>query len=155
MPSAPTERKRRDEGRVCALERGNEGSGRAGVRSIRPWSGLDGGTERCSLDTAHRIDNNLVENAVRPLALGRKNFLFCGNHDTAARAAIVYSLVDSCNALPSILVNGWRMSCSGYQGTRTTGNPSVDSCPTSEQNKQCRINLPSCLQLEIKSTSRL
>ena len=41
-------------GRVCALERGNEGSGRAGVRSIRPWSGLNGGTERCSLDTAPR-----------------------------------------------------------------------------------------------------
>lgn len=45
------------------------------------------------------IDNNLVENAIRPLALGRKNFLFCGNHDAAIRAAIVYSLVDSCKAL--------------------------------------------------------
>ena len=50
-------------------------------------------------DGRFRIDNNLVENAVRPLALGRKNFLFCGNHDAAARAAIVYSLVDSCKAL--------------------------------------------------------
>lgn len=29
----------------------------------------------------------------------RKSFLFCGNHDAAARAAIVYSLVDSCKAL--------------------------------------------------------
>ena len=45
------------------------------------------------------IDNNLVENAIRPLALGRKNFLFCGNHDAAIRAAIVYSLMDSCKAL--------------------------------------------------------
>lgn len=45
------------------------------------------------------IDNNLVENAIRPLALGRKNYLFCGNHDAAVRAAIVYSLVDSCKAL--------------------------------------------------------
>lgn len=33
------------------------------------------------------------------LALGRKNYLFCGNHDAAVRAAIVYSLVDSCKAL--------------------------------------------------------
>ena len=40
-----------------------------------------------------------VENAIRPLALGRKNYLFCGNHDAAVRAAIVYSLVDSCKAL--------------------------------------------------------
>ena len=45
------------------------------------------------------IDNNLVENAVRPLALGRKNFLFCGNHEAGVRAAIVYSLVGSCKAL--------------------------------------------------------
>lgn len=45
------------------------------------------------------IDNNLVENAVRPLALGRKSFLFCGNHDAAVRAAIVYSLVSSCKAM--------------------------------------------------------
>ena len=45
------------------------------------------------------IDNNLVENAIRPLALGRKNYLFCGNHDAAIRAAIVYSLVDSCKAM--------------------------------------------------------
>ena len=45
------------------------------------------------------IDNNLVENAVRPLALDRKNFLFCGNHDAAVRAAIVYSLVSSCKAM--------------------------------------------------------
>ena len=45
------------------------------------------------------IDNNLIENAIRPLALGRKNFLFCGNHDAAVRAAIVYSLVDTCKAV--------------------------------------------------------
>lgn len=45
------------------------------------------------------IDNNLIENAIRPLALGRKNFLFCGNHDAAVRAAIVYSLVGTCKAL--------------------------------------------------------
>ncbi len=45
------------------------------------------------------IDNNIVENAIRPLALSRKNYLFCGNHDAAVRAAIVYSLVDTCKAL--------------------------------------------------------
>ena len=40
-----------------------------------------------------------MENAIRPLALGRKNYLFCGNLDAAVRAASVYSLVDSCTAL--------------------------------------------------------
>ncbi len=39
------------------------------------------------------IDNNLVENAIRPVALGRKNYLFAGSHDGARRAALIYSLV--------------------------------------------------------------
>lgn len=53
---------------------------------------------RYHLDGRYRIDNNLVENAIRPLALGRKNFLFCGNHEAAIRAAIIYSLLGSCKA---------------------------------------------------------
>ena len=44
------------------------------------------------------IDNNLIENAIRPLAIGRKNYLFCGNDAAAYRAAIVYSLIGSCKA---------------------------------------------------------
>ena len=44
------------------------------------------------------IDNNLVENAIRPLAIGRKNYLFCGNDASAVRAAIIYSLISSCKA---------------------------------------------------------
>ena len=44
------------------------------------------------------IDNNLIENAIRPLALGRKNYLFCGNDASAYRAAIVYSLIGTCKA---------------------------------------------------------
>lgn len=44
------------------------------------------------------IDNNLIENALRPLALGRKNYLFCGNDASAYRAAIVYSLISTCKA---------------------------------------------------------
>lgn len=38
------------------------------------------------------------QNAIRPLAIGRKNYLFCGNHNAAVRAAIVYSLFSSCKA---------------------------------------------------------
>ena len=53
---------------------------------------------RYHLDGRYRIDNNLVENAIRPLAIGRKNYLFCGNHEAAIRAAIIYSLVGSCKA---------------------------------------------------------
>lgn len=41
------------------------------------------------------IDNNLVENAIRPVALGRKNYLFAGSNAGAERAASIYSLVNS------------------------------------------------------------
>jgi hypothetical protein len=51
---------------------------------------------RYTLDGRYRIDNNLAENGVRPLALGRKNYLFCGNHQAAERTAIIYSLLGSC-----------------------------------------------------------
>lgn len=50
-------------------------------------------------DGRFRIDNNLVEGAIMPIALGRKNFLFCGNHDAAVRVAIVHIIVDSCKAM--------------------------------------------------------
>jgi len=42
------------------------------------------------------IDNNLVENAIRPIALGRKNYLFAGSHEAAQRAAVIYSLLATC-----------------------------------------------------------
>jgi transposase len=42
------------------------------------------------------IDNNLVENSIRPVALGRKNYLFAGSHEAAQRAAMVYSLLATC-----------------------------------------------------------
>lgn len=47
-------------------------------------------------DGRYRIDNNLAEHAVRPLALGRKNYLFCRNHQAAYHTAIVYSLLGTC-----------------------------------------------------------
>lgn len=53
---------------------------------------------RYHLNGRYRIDNNLVENAIRPLAIGRKNYLFCGNADAATRAAMVYSLLGTCRA---------------------------------------------------------
>ena len=42
------------------------------------------------------LDNNLIENAIRPLALGRKNFLFAGSHKAAQNAAMLYSFFGSC-----------------------------------------------------------
>jgi transposase len=42
------------------------------------------------------IDNNLVENAIRPTALGKKNWLFFGDADAGERSAVIYSIIESC-----------------------------------------------------------
>jgi transposase len=68
------------------------GLGRACTYLLEHWEPL----------TAHlrysetRLDNNLVENAIRPSAIGKKNWLFIGHPDAGQRSAIIYSLVVSC-----------------------------------------------------------
>jgi transposase len=42
------------------------------------------------------IDTNLVENAIRPTAVGKKNWLFFGDADAGERSAIIYSIIESC-----------------------------------------------------------
>lgn len=42
------------------------------------------------------IDNNPVERSIRPVAVGRKNYLFCGSHEAAQRSAMLYSLMGTC-----------------------------------------------------------
>jgi hypothetical protein len=42
------------------------------------------------------IDNNLIENTIRPVALGRKNYLFAGSHEAAQRAAMIYTFLGTC-----------------------------------------------------------
>jgi transposase len=42
------------------------------------------------------LDNNLIENKIRPLALGRKNYLFAGNHKAGQRIAMMYSFFATC-----------------------------------------------------------
>ena len=54
--------------------------------------------KRYLLDGKYLIDNNLIENSIRPVALGRKNYLFCGNHSSAEDAAVIYSLMGCCKA---------------------------------------------------------
>jgi transposase len=68
------------------------GLGQACTYLLNQWTPL----------TAHlqysqtRLDNNLVENAIRPSAIGKKNWLFIGHPDAGQRSAIIYSLVVSC-----------------------------------------------------------
>lgn len=54
------------------------------------------------------IDNNLVENIIRPVAIGRKNYLFAGSHDAAQRTAMLYTFFALCkhhNINPELWLN--------------------------------------------------
>ncbi len=66
--------------------------GMAMAYSIKRWDKLTRYTSNGML----AIDNNPVENSLRPVALGRKNYLFCGKYEAAQRTAMIYSLLGSC-----------------------------------------------------------
>ncbi len=66
--------------------------GKALAYSLKLWNRLTRYTE----NGFWSIDNNLVENSIRPVALGRKNYLFAGSHDAAQWAAMMYSFLGTC-----------------------------------------------------------
>jgi transposase len=68
--------------------------GRAFEYTLKLWPRLI----RYLVDGRLYIDNNPVENTIRPVAVGRKNYLFAGSDDGARRAAIIYSLLGTCKA---------------------------------------------------------
>jgi transposase len=53
---------------------------------------------RYHLDGRYRPDNNLAEHSIRPIAVGRRNYMFCGNDDAAQDAAVIYSFMGCCKA---------------------------------------------------------
>src|SRR4029453_6019889 len=55
-----------------------------------------GALQRFVDDGRFALDNNRAENQLRVIALGRKNWLFAGSFEGARRAALLYSLVQSC-----------------------------------------------------------
>ena len=59
---------------------------------LKRWDGLIEYTKRGDL----LIDNNLIESQIRPLALGRKNYLFAGSHRGAYYASVLYTLLGTC-----------------------------------------------------------
>lgn len=42
------------------------------------------------------LDNNLAENEIRPITLGRKNYMFCGNHESVENMCVIQSLLATC-----------------------------------------------------------
>lgn len=71
---------------------GSSPIGKAIAYALRLWDNMHYYTLHGHL----QIDNNEIENAIRPIALGRKNYLFAGTHEAAQNAAMVYSLFATC-----------------------------------------------------------
>ena len=66
--------------------------GKAINYTLNLWDGLEIYLEKGYL----QIDNNPVENSIRPVAIGRKNYLFAGSHKGAERSAMFYSFFAAC-----------------------------------------------------------
>ena len=68
--------------------------GQAATYTRNQWEALN----RYLEDGELSIDNNAAERAMKPVAIGRKNWLFVGSPEAGARAAILMSLIASCKA---------------------------------------------------------
>jgi transposase len=66
--------------------------GKAVSYALSQWESLEVYLKKPEIE----IDNNLLENAIRPTALGKKNWLFFGDADAGQRSAIIYSIIESC-----------------------------------------------------------
>jgi len=71
----------------------NSPLGKAIAYTLKRWDKLQVYVQEGYL----HIDTNVIENAIRPIALGRKNYLFAGNHEAAQRIAMFYTLVANCH----------------------------------------------------------
>ena len=60
--------------------------------TLNHWEALT----RFTQDGRLLLDNNITEQQMRGIALGRRNYLFAGSHDAAQRAAVLYSLMRTC-----------------------------------------------------------
>ena len=62
-----------------------------------PQSPLGKALNRYLEDGRLQIDNNLTENAIRPSAIGKKNWLFIGHPEAGWRSAVIYSVIGTCH----------------------------------------------------------
>jgi transposase len=60
--------------------------------ALNQWPALERFLEHGEVE----IDNNLVENAIRPTAIGKKNWLFFGSEEAGERSAVMYTLIQNC-----------------------------------------------------------
>jgi hypothetical protein len=60
--------------------------------TLKRWTALN----QFITDGTLEIDNNLIENSIRPSAIGKRNFLFFGHPEAGERSAVIYTLLGSC-----------------------------------------------------------
>jgi transposase len=63
--------------------------------TLNQWAGL----QVFLTEGRVEIDNNLVENAIRPTAVGKKNWLFIGEAEAGQRSAILFTVIENCRRL--------------------------------------------------------
>ena len=78
--------------RIRASERPRSAVGQACSYALGQWESLLIYVDHGEVE----FDNNSIENAIRPCALGRKNFLFIGEEGVGKHSATLYSLIGSC-----------------------------------------------------------
>jgi len=66
--------------------------GKAISYAVNQWVNLERFLEHGEVE----IDNNKVENAIRPTAIGKKNWLFFGSEEAGERSAVIYTLIENC-----------------------------------------------------------
>ena len=69
-------------------------TGKAATYTLNQWEALN----RYLEDGELSIDNNASERAMRPVAIGRKNWMFVGSMPAGRRAAVLMTLIASCKA---------------------------------------------------------
>lgn len=69
--------------------------GQALTYTLNQWAGL----KHFLTEGRVEIDNNLVENAFRPTAVGKKNWLFVGEAEAGQRSAILFTIIENCRRL--------------------------------------------------------
>ena len=111
---------------------------------LNHWDALT----RFAGDGSLLLDNNITEQQMRDIALGRKNYLFAGSHDSARRAAGLYSLMRSCaqhgvaptNISPTSCIDSQRTSppliCSRIAGNYSSPTQSRTKLPLKRKSQR-------------------
>ena len=88
--------------------------GKAVAYTLNQWPKL----VRCLEYEEVELSNNLAENSMRPVALGRKNWLHVGSVKAGSKVAAILSVVESCRRIGVSVKGIWRACCPGWIAVR-------------------------------------